>query len=274
MTAENADILINKIKNYLYTRNSSLTISITGGEPFKNFDILIKLYSELIQLPLKDVSINTNLTADIELIQKLEKYKKENTIGLFISVPSMIKKIYNKITNSNNYDKFIEALKYVNSKPEIFECTANIVLNDVNVKTALKSLKLMNLIGINQFKLAPLKSKKSSNKIIKESKNLIEYSKEIEMVFFGFSTPFMISERQKKNKDYLDIKEYDLKKCGAGNTFFSITPDGYLKPCGALNESTKYFNIFKINDELIPEIIKSNYYSLACIKKCEECTNP
>ncbi len=272
MTLEQSNIFANKLEQYIYSRNFSVSISLTGGEPFKNFDVLTNLYYKITRFPSCNVSINTNLTCEIKKLKDLENLKKETEIELFVSIPSMIKEIYNDITCSKNYDLFFESLQYVLSKPDIYNISSNIVINKKNKNTILKSLMQMNLLGLKNFKITNLISEKVDNELLDIIFNIIKYSKKFGMDFRGMSMPLIVDNKEKRSLLYQQyIKEYNFNTCSAGDTSFAITPDGYLKPCPSLSNDIKYFNIFNSN-EFIPDILRNNRYSLACTK-CELCNH-
>ena len=275
MSMNKAKTLIQKIEDYVYTRSFPINIVITGGEPFENIDVLYYMYEKLSNIPNLSISINTNLANnDLTKIQELEKLKKQDEqIHFFVSIPSMFEGIYNKITCNTNYKFFIRNLEYILSKPEVFNIVSNIVVNNYNKDTLIKSIMLMKLIGINEFKMSPLKSKQTSNEIFTLLNKAIKFSKKLDMVFHGFATPFILTNKQKRSIDYQELKEYEIRNCGAGNTHFSITPQGFLTPCSAISSKHAFFNILETNNEFIPDIIRGKTYNLACTKECEEYTN-
>lgn len=266
MSLENSDIFIDKVKEFLYTRSSYLNLIITGGEPFQNFDVLTNVYSKLIDNDLCDISINTNLTTDIDKLKELEKINKNKKISLFVSVPSMLENIYNKITQSNNYSNFINAFNYVANNDK-YDVSTNLVINDINVDTLVKTIHLIKLSNINSFRLSTIINDYIDIKKLKTCINAIDMAKKINIDFTGFSSPLYLTTKVKRSLEYQLLREYDITSCGAGNTTFGITPDGFLKLCVSASNDTKFLNIFE-SEDFIPEIIRSKRYNLNCLK-CE-----
>ena len=268
MSLDQAKILVERIEQYAYSANRSLRMILTGGEPFENFEVLKYLYKQLNELPNVNATINTNLAVDIEKINEiLELIDKKTT--LFVSVPSMIKDIYNKITNSSNFEKFEKALRYCLNNKKISLVT-NTVINDINFDTSLTTIMLLKLLNLSSYKLTVLLKHNKHFELIKKLAEVEDISRKVKIKYLGSSAPIIVNNDVIRTIEYQRLKQYMYYHCDAGYDFFAITPDGYLKPCPCLPNSTKYFNVLTSN-EFIPEIIRNHRYNLACTK---ECTNP
>ena len=125
-----------------------MVLVFSGGEPTLDneylFEILMYTYKLKKQKNLQfDININTNCT---NLSDKLLNAIIYTKTALFISLISKDKLLYNKITNSDNYDKFIENLKKVINKN--VRHSGNLVVNVFNYQSLEESCDYFFNIGV------------------------------------------------------------------------------------------------------------------------------
>jgi radical SAM protein with 4Fe4S-binding SPASM domain len=274
MSIDKFEFIFNKIKE-LKGNNS---IIITGGEPFANFGTL--LYGLKLNENSQNtfMTINTNFTMQTNLLQRIKDETNE-LCSLFISVPSMKRDLYNKITCTNNFDLLIDNLKFVRDNKEHFEVAANIVVSKLNYNDVIPTINKLLLYGVNKIKVSKMlpifTEHKTINDIVINDEETIEiYDKILKLQdknsnfsFLGSATciPTCTFPNETKFKQFNSV-------CSAGKGLLAITPIGNIKPCPSLPDKFCIGNIF---EDSLSDIIKSGdtFYinQKARFKECYDC---
>lgn len=260
MTIETAKKIMNFINNIKVSHNKCINIILTGGEPFLNFNIL-KFFCNFLteNYELFDFTINTNLTNSIDDLKKLKEIiqkNNKNELKLVISMPSLDKIIYEKITNNNNYNIMYKNLKYL-VKDSFYKLHFNTVVNNLNIDTTYQTILKLIMMGFNQFSLSYIIGE---NKI--SIKQLSYMQKKIDSLLDIFNIDlngtrnklFDNIDLNNKSDDFF-INFYKKKesecKCVAGKKIFAFSNNGNIKPCALNDIVLENINNIKNIDELL-----------------------
>lgn len=228
-----------KVKKNIDSENP-LAITISGGEPLLQFELLKKMNSYIVEKSLSGkvekpfIELSTNATL---LTDKIVKYLIENDISLFIGFDG-IEESYNKNRLYKNddspYQKVVKAIEICKENNYMDKTTLNLVITPNNVQYLKDNILYMNkYIGFNY------------NTSIAYEQNWTESTyltlkEQIEQLL-----PYYI-ERIGTNPDYslnlfddviercINPKPYSPDNCGAGSSTVTILTDGTIIPCNSL----------------------------------------
>ena len=264
---------INEIFNSQILKNDvEKTIVFSGGEPFLNIDSLIKILKYTIKLKnihesKVKIDINTNL---VNLTDELLILIKKINACLFISCISSNKDLYNEITNSNNYDKFIENLKKVINNNLNYDC--NIVTNLKNVFSLKETCEFFFDLGVKTIvtslahgEIEGLFTKKTYNTYINQCLEIKKKYKDK----FGFAIalgPCSIDKSCIKSEKNVGR---NLINCGQYSDLIAITPDNKFITCG--RQPLNMFIKANTFDEAIIKLNKINSILPPLPIECKNC---
>jgi radical SAM protein with 4Fe4S-binding SPASM domain len=210
--------------------DENIEVVLTGGEPFIDKQRLHNILDKIRATnAVFHLSINTNLT----LIEQ-EDIEKIQDVGLFFSLVSLDKDIY-EYTTEGNYDLFIRKLKMIiNSNINL---TGNIVVNSLNIedvrktvaKAKMMGLKNINLTYIHYNKTALMKNiSKINQKDINEQqlRQFFALGNELSSKYENITINFPIQPCMLNME-----KEKVCFNCGCADGIYAIGVDGNLKPC-------------------------------------------
>ncbi|MGY4884343.1 MAG: radical SAM protein [Nanobdellota archaeon] len=223
--AENiSDKIITDIRPFIST--------LTGGEPFKNFEVTNYLSKKLGE---KDISvgINTNLTSATK--EDLEKLITDNPqIYLLVSIPSIKRETYRKITGKDNLPILLEKLNDV-AKIGI-PIYVNMVAHRLNKDEVFEEAKyLLDNYGLKSFAVTPMLKPalgKLDNLDLNESESRKVYEELIELrKAFGMNTAIL--EVTPKCSVPEDLREQIIfsRGCSAGKITSAISYKGDVRVC-------------------------------------------
>ncbi len=219
-----SDIIIQDIKPFIVT--------ITGGEPFKNFETT-KYLSE--KLGKKDISIgiNTNLTEakrrDLEELLDINK-----DIYLLVSIPSVKRENYRKITGRDNLQKLFENIKNVSQIG--IPIYVNMVAHQLNKDEIFEEAKfLLEEYGVNSFAVTPM-LRPALRTLDKMDLNAEENKKIYEDLIklrndFGMNTAILEVVPKCSVPEELRESLIFSRGCSAGKISSAISYNGDLRVC-------------------------------------------
>lgn len=245
------------------------SVVITGGEPLLNKNLLFKVISLFTNNSIH-VSLNTNLTL---LDDEIAYFIKEKGVNILTSCPSGYIEKYNKITNTNNYQKFEQNLKKISDLGISF--TVNMVVTKDNIDDVIETATTLKKIGCKSFAATPMSFNMdyplpnlslSLEEVQQTVSDLLYIEKQLGMrIDIVESLPKCCLPKNVLEGDYHFLK----RSCQAGRTSISVSPNGDIRPCS--HNSNSYGNIITSN---IVEIYKKmlvwrtgDYIP----KECNEC---
>lgn len=244
LTINDYDNIIKYIKE-LPEDISMDNITISGGEPFIDKNLKYILSKLKNNFPNTNISINTNLTVNIT--DDIISFLNENDIGLFVSLISLKKEKYNEITQSNDYDIFVDNLRKL-KKHNFKGIIVNLVMIKETIETFEYTINKAITMGIDSFSIIAANTNYNFN-----SYNGV-FNKIDKNDYIYYSN---ICNNLAKNKD-LNIRLFRsympcelgkdnnarFKNCPAGSAIIFIGCDGQYKLCGhdGINDS-RYGNI-------------------------------
>ncbi len=265
--------LTDKVINDLVD-NNIFSLTLTGGEPFLKKEKLIYITNKLKNSNI-NISVNTNLTYIDE--QTIDALIDNGANCFLISCPSHKKELYEKITNSSNYELFLTNLKLIQSKP--VSNTINMVVNKLNKDLVYQTGEfLINKFGIKQFCASPINPTNQFNfqlaltneEINKTFEDLIKL-KEDYSIKIGNLTMVRYCSLSETVMSYDEL----ISSCSAGSTSMVISHDFKIRPCpeltyevGSLHDES--FNDLWLKLQLWREGINIKHNCVGCdkIKSC------
>ncbi|MCX6750287.1 MAG: radical SAM protein [Candidatus Pacearchaeota archaeon] len=219
-----ADKIIKDIRPFIST--------LTGGEPFKNYEVT-RYFSK--RLGEKDISvgINTNLVEANR--NNLEELLKENPeISLLVSIPSIKRETYRKITGKDNLPKLFENL---NSVSEIgIPIYVNMVAHQLNKNEVFDEAKfLLDEYGLKSFAVTPMLRpalRKLDGMDLREEENKKIYEELISLrEQFGMNTAIL--EVTPKCSVPEELRDHSIfsRGCSAGKITSAISYNGEMRVC-------------------------------------------
>lgn len=209
-------------------------VTITGGEPFIVWDLIIPAIELLIENKIS-VSINTNIAL---LTKDIASFIKDHNIGLFISFPCSDNKICDEITNKKDSLKTITSnLDYLFKEKIPFQL--NIVASKINLNYIEATVEfLKNRYSIKKIFITrvgkPVNSDNSFDQYLLKREDINQLQEISVRVYKNYGimvdtgcpyTPCSII-----SQEAFDLFGY-RKFCTAGKTSYAIDFHGNVKAC-------------------------------------------
>lgn len=221
---EIGDKIIKDIKPFICTE--------TGGEPFKNYPVTKYLAKVLGEAGIS-VGINTNLTeADRSNLEELLIVNKE--IYLLVSIPSINRENYHKITGEDNLPKLFENLK--NTSQIGIPIYVNMVAHQLNKNEIFEEAKfLFNEYGLKSFAVTPmlrpaLRRLDKMDLEAEENKKIYEDLINLRDVF-GMNTAILEVVPKCSIPEELRDSSIFSRGCSAGKISSAISYNGDVRVC-------------------------------------------
>jgi radical SAM protein with 4Fe4S-binding SPASM domain len=237
-------------------------ITLTGGEPLLNKSVLFYILEKCENKNI-DTYLNTNLT----LLKTEDLDKLKYLRGILASFPSCDEDLYNKITNSKNYKKFLSNLEKVKNDVPI---GINMTVTQSNKKEVYSTGEFIYSQDIEYFSATPIvsTSKKqkglglSKSEVIKMIEDLVElhetYGIEVDSLE---SIPNCLLP-----KEYREKYRFSSRACSAGDTNIAIDPIGNVRPCPVIE-----LNVGNILKNEFKTILDNLLTWRECFNKVVEC---
>lgn len=264
------DIIADEIKPF--------HVTITGGEPFLNQDILKRLL-----LGLNDKNIFTNINTNLTILNEnlIKQFRNSFKFGILTSLPHFENDKFKEITKSNLLPKFYQNLEIILRHK--IPVTINMVVHKLNYQDVYRQGEfLFKKFGITNFAATPV----ICPAIIELSKEFYELSNE--QIIEVLDQLLKLSKDFKINVDSLEtlprclmpehIRNNDLnifnRACSAGRSTLSIDYKGNVRACS--HSPFKESNIFTeqfVNVWSRFSKYRNNEYVPDECKKCDDFFN-
>ncbi len=273
-TAKNAvDFLVANRGN-----NKQLNITFFGGEPFLNFDLILKVldYTKSIESEL-DVKFSFNLTTNGTLLNK-ERYELiKDRINIMISLDGT-KEIHdtNRKTKDGRptWDTIMKNLNELKEHIPKFSVRVTICKEDIDMIQIYNTLKDMGFTYIFMTDMVPNSSNQKSVEDFNINKLKRNYKKLYKYLLDNYSAENGIYLRSFTNlieSIFYEAKNYFC--CTTGISAYYVTPLGDLYPCGRMIDDSKKFMFGNVNtgdvDFSITSLLKTNH--IFNKRKCSKC---
>jgi len=262
----------NKIVTKIHDEIKPFSITLTGGEPFMNFDVLenfvYKLKKDI------DIGINTNLIYATE--KNIENLLESNKrFGLLISLPSYKKEQYEFITGAKDLKKFYKNLKFIKENTSI-NTTINMVVSKYNLNSVYgEGEYLFKEFGIKNFAATPL----SVSPI--EGCSVENYDLQEQDIFLIFNELLKLKENYGLKVDCIQTlplcfvpeefrnSEIFHRPCSTGRTTIGMDYKGNVRSC--IQAPFSVANIFETKFEDIWKIFEPFRQDKYLPEDCLEC---
>lgn len=246
-------------------------ITITGGEPFADKNMLLYAISEFRKNNI-DVNLNSGLTLSSKNI--LSKLKEGGVSSILTSAGSYRPEIYEAITNiPGSFKKFTEALYMCNDIN--IPVSVNMVVHNINKNEVYETgMYFVKNFGIKNFCATPLippKGRDVSNMIISSDEyinvldDLLKLNKETGVFVDSLHPPLPCM--------FLSTEKYDrfLKRsCAGGRNTLTISSTGEVRPCSHSDRS--YGNILESDLRKIHSLMKEWQDDSLIPEECKMCS--
>ncbi len=219
-------------------------VVLTGGEPLMEPKLLIDLIN-YFNFHNITISINTNLSllnkqiTDSEILNKIK--------SILISCPSADPIMYKLMTGGASYEVFEEKLSLLSKNFNRY--FINMVVNKNNLHHIKKTAIKLKQLGVKNFGATPmlLNSLEENKKTILNHSEILILINDLVWIHENLKMKVDIFEALPKciYPKYVLDKNYGFtrRKCQAGVTTISISPNGDVRPCP--NNMTIYGNILQ-----------------------------
>ncbi|NQU87143.1 MAG: radical SAM protein [Mariniphaga sp.] len=216
-------------------------VVLTGGEPLLRKDIVYPLADYFSKNGLK-VGLNTNLTLLTQ--EDCDKIKDSNITRILGSLSSFDKEIYNKITQTKNYERALDGIELLVRNN--IALGINMVVKQENKHQVYDTGKFVFGLGVNVFCGTPatpsefLNSKEelTPKEIINTLDDLLRLKKE-----YGMFVDILEPLPRCIFKDAEKYEPFLKRDCGAGKITAVISSSGDVKPCTHVPK--KYGNLLE-----------------------------
>lgn len=244
-----------------------IVYKIYGGESMLHIDTLVYLIKRIQTLSkFNDYSIDliTNGTIyDPKIFEELMTQVPQLFIGISIDGVKGIHDKYRRFVNgSPSYDHIINNLKKINPK---YKDRINLQYVITNEITSRMDEVITNLSGLG-FRQAGLFFTDENAKDL----DLVKFERALHICFkrikgSGYEYRFKF--------DYCGFNKLKHGYCGAGNTYFCITPHGKIYPCSlAIHHKLDEFCIGDVNNGgLVNSPVYREFKNMNVSSRCEVC---
>ena len=225
-------------------------IYFSGGEPFSRSDIL-----EILQTA-KDYNITCNISTNGSFLTgKIAKeLSKLNINKVHISLDSNIEEDFNEFRGGKYFEPTINAIKLL-KKHNIYVRVGTVIWQK-NYKNLENMIKYLYSLKVDEIVF---------NWLVQVGRLIENEDVCVDLKYFN-ETIEEIKKYEKKYKDLIKISmhrneyfESSNAICPAGETFFYISPEGYVAPCSWIKKmDNKYTSRNSLKDLSFEKIIKSN----------------
>ena len=222
-------------------------LTISGGEP----STAIEAVRYVVEKETAPLQINTNLTLWTD--EMLNLFKEKN-VSLSVSVVSMNRKSYEKITSAKTYDLMVANLKKISKDSKI-----TIIVNEENKDDILDSVTVLMVMGFHRFIIQP--AIPNTEEFDKDA--FMEYMKRVKE---AYSLHRNATIELMSYYTHSDIPVNHL--CDAGSGRLVILSNGDVVPCACMepyilgnimtdtlesieDNGMKYFNSFSDEEKYI-----------------------
>lgn len=218
------------INEVALTNNLTVSLSITGGEPFSRKNDLFQILKYIEKKDgIKCFQILTNgLLINNDDIEKLKKFKKLN--GIQISLESPYKKNHELIRGKDTFEKTIEQIKKIcnaNINVHVMMTISQKNLNEIeDMYSLLKELKVY-AFGADRF-IPETADDFDKNVLTKD-----EFKKMCEKMY-NLSKREGLPNVRTKRVVYCLLDEENGGACSVGKCALAILPNGDILPCRRL----------------------------------------
>lgn len=261
-----------KAIDYFIEQSNGETKSICffGGEPLLNFNLIRELVTYSKELEIKNnISIGFSMTTNATLLnEEIERYIKENKIGLTVSIDGD-----EKVQNKNRYfANKVGCYKKVVKNTEMLRA-ANLLVARATVTTEnidiLHSVEHLISLGFKKISWATAQNlmsekdfmlyTKKQNKIIAKVEELIHVGDFKEAKKYGNVVKLL---------KRVDTDALRTKACGCGTNMIAVNIEGSIYPCHRFvgNESMRLGSIF---DETCEK--NDTFFEDVCVKSFDKC---
>ena len=215
-------------------KHKPVHVVITGGEPLSCF-ILIKEPIEMLRQNSIYVSINTNASL---VTDEIADFMKKNQISAFVSLPSAVPDICDKITDrKGSFERIVSGIRIL-LKHHVHIST-NMVITKLNIDTIeATALFVKNELGLDSFCAAraskPINSSETFDEIMLSKDEamqmcnaLLKIKKELGMeIHTTSSVPACMYNTQELFEEFAYTKA-----CTAGKISYALDSEGNIKAC-------------------------------------------
>ena len=207
-------------------------VTLTGGEPFLNFDVTMYLVNRFKEAGIQ-VSINSNLTLITPSI--IDELKEANVLGILTSILGDNEEVHDKITcTKGSFLRLLEALEMCKEKN--FPVSANMVVTRENLDTIENVAKIVNDYGCVDFTftiaLQPECDIDNSDRYLSVEELKVLFNRSLKV-----TKRFLYGARCLIEAPYCFLCEldepsaYQITSCGAGTSSCVIGSNGNVRDC-------------------------------------------
>lgn len=218
-------------------------VTITGGEPLTRKDLtreVIRIY--------KDAGVKVSLNSNLTLLDEdMAQFLSNERVSVLTSCPASEPGDYNSLTGTVNHALFEKGVRLLVSKG--VHVTVNMVVTQLNKGDVISTARRVSALGVRSFGATPMSLSMDYPRpdlsltledVRQVIRDLLWVKENIGMeVDIIEALPKCAFPPEVLRGDYAFLR----RKCQAGETTVSVSPDGEVRPCG--HNTNSYGNILK-----------------------------